>query len=256
MAPRVGWGADLLSGDQMKVVLRVAIGAAVLALASPSFAGGFLAKPLPTGDQQVRFDQGIPTIEDDLPVAAVRVVPIPALDHGRLQFKVAVFNKSAKPINVGVENMVVVFNNERLPCHTADELAKMAKKRALWSQIGYAMLAGAAAAGQNNNTTITTYAPSGRVYRTVIDRPGLSDGQIATIAAGGGAIALSQIGLNKTLEGIQNEVLQTTTLDPQAGYGGRVVARKLAKAKAGDLVVLDVELNGEHHLFQFKLAKA
>ncbi|KQS04517.1 hypothetical protein ASG11_09870 [Sphingomonas sp. Leaf357] len=178
------------------------------------------------------------------------------MDHGRLQFKVAVYNKSAKAINVGIENMFVVHNTVRTPCHTADELAKMAKSRAMWSQLGYAMLAGAAAAAQNNNTTVTTYAPSGRVYRTVIDRPGLSDGQIASVAAGGAAIALSQIGLNKTLEGIQNEVIQTTTLDPESGYGGIVVAHKLVKAKADDLVLLDVDLDGTHHQFSFRLAKS
>lgn len=229
---------------------------AAASLATPAFAGDLVAKPVAGDGQTIRYDRGIPTIEDDLADAAVRVVPLPGLDHGRMQFKVAVYNKGSKPINVGVENIFVVHNTLRTPCHTADELAKMAKSRAMWSQIGYAMLAGAAAAAQNNNTTVTTYTPSGRVYRTVIDRPGLSDGQIATVAAGGAAVALSQIGLNKTLEGIQNEVLQTTTLDPESGYGGIAVAHKLVKAKANDLVLLDVELGGNHHQFAFRLGKS
>lgn len=240
------------------MTFRIRLFAAAVAIitATPAVAGKLLINPVKTEGQVVRYDRGLPTIEDDLPDAAVRVIPLPDLDHGRMQFRVAVYNKGTKPLNVGVENMIIGHNNLKQPCHTADELARMAKKRAMWSQIAYAALAGAAAAGQNNNTTIKTYTPSGRVYRTVINRPGLSDGQIATIAAGGGAIALSQIALNKTLEGIADEVVQTTTLDPQTGYGGRIVAHKLEKAKAGDLVVLDVNLDGNHHLFSFTLAKS
>ena len=97
-----------------------------------------------------------------------------------------------------------------------------AQKRAMWSQLGYAMLAGLATAGQNN-TTLTTTTPHG-VYRTVIEGPVLSDGQIATLAAGGGAVALSQIGLQKTLAQLDDEIIQTTTIDAQTGYGGRGVA--------------------------------
>ena len=225
--------------------------------ATPAFAK-LEIKPAPTSTQVVRFDRGVPTIEEDLPdqQAAVRVVPLPGLDHGSLTFRVAVYNKSKAPINVGVENMSFSYGTEMLPVFTKEQVESKTKKRAMWSQIGYAMLAGAAAAAQNNNTTVTTYAPGGRVYRTVIDRPGLSDGQIASVAAGGGAIALSQIGLNKTLEMLDDEYVQTTTLDPESGYGGRIICSKLKAAKVGEMVVLAVELNGEKHLFKFRVEKA
>lgn len=219
-------------------------------------AGGLVAKPVQGAGQSVRFDQGRPTIEDDLTGAGVRIVPIEGLDHGSFQFNVAVFNKTESSFNVGVENVSALHGGAKLACFTKDQLAKKAKKRAMWSQIGYAMLAGAAAAAQNNNTTITTTTPRGGVYRTVIHRPGLSDGQIATVAAGGGAVALSQIGLQKTLEALDGEIIQTTTLDPQMGYGGRVVIEKLKNARPGDTLVLDVDAGGEHHKFVFTLAKA
>lgn len=227
-----------------------------LAVAATASAGGLIAKPVQGAGQSVRFDQGRPTVEDDLTGAGVRIVPIEGLDHGSFQFNVAVFNKTEASFNVGVENVTALHGETKLACFTKDQLAKKAKKRAMWSQIGYAMLAGAAAAAQNNNTTITTTTPRGGVYRTVIQRPGLSDGQIAAVAAGGGAVALSQIGLQKTLEALDGEIIQTTTLDPQMGYGGRVVVEKLKDAKPGDTLVLDVDAGGEHHKFIFTLTKA
>lgn len=233
-----------------------AVASLIAVAAAPASAGKLVATPIKGLDQTIRFEQGVPTIEDDKPQAGVRVVPIPGMDHGSLQFNVVVFNKSGAPINIGSENISLRHGGMTLACFTKDELAKKAKNRAMWSQIGYAMLAGAAAASQNNDTTITTMTPRGGIYRTVIQRPGLSNGQLATVAAGGGAIALSQIGLQKTLEALDGQIIQTTTLDPQMGYGGRVVVQKLQKAKAGDTIVLDVDVGGEHHLFDFTLVKA
>jgi hypothetical protein len=236
----------------------VLVGAlACVTIATPAFAE-LKIKPAPSSTQVVRFDRGVPTIEEDLPdqQAAVRVVPIPGLDHGSLTFRVAVYNKSKSAMNIGVENMSFSYGTATLPVFTKEQIEAKTKKRAMWSQIGYAMLAGAAAASQNNNTTVTTYTPRGQIYRTVIDRPGLSDGQIATVAAGGGAIALSQIGLNKTLEQLNDEYVQTTTLDPDSGYGGRIVCPKMKKAKVGEMVVLSVDVNGEKHLFKFRVEKA
>lgn len=214
-------------------------------------------KPAPEPSQVVRFDRGVPTIEEDLPdqQAAVRVVPLPGLDHGSLTFKVAVYNKSKAPFNLGVENASLSHGDEKLAIFTKEDLEKKAKTRAIWSQIGYAALVGVAAAAQNNNTHITTYTPRGGVYRTVINRPGLSDGQVVTVAAGGTAIALSQVGLQKTLEALNDEILQTTTLDPDSGYGGRIVCAKLKKATVGDPIVLTVEINGEKHVFRFLIDK-
>lgn len=242
------------SGGTMK---KLVIFGAFALTATPALAK-LEIKPSPTSAQVVRFDRGVPTIEEDLAdqQAAVRVVPLPGLDHGSLTFRVAVYNKSKSSINIGVENMSFSYGGDMLSVYTKKQMESKTKKRAMWSQIGYAMLAGAAAAAQNNNTTVTTYAPGGRIYRTVIDRPGLSDGQLASVAAGGGAIALSQIGLNKTLEMLNDEYVQTTTLDPESGYGGRITCSKLKKAKVGEMVILTVEVNGEKHLFKFRVEKA
>lgn len=222
------------------------------AVAAPAMAEVAI-KPQPDANQVVRFDRAIPTIEEDIPdqEAAVRVVPLPGLDHGSLTFKVAVYNKSKRTFNFGVENVGFSQGDQQLAVFSKDELEKKAKNRAMWSQIGYAMLAGAAAAAQNNNTHITTYTPRGGVYHTVINRPGLSDGQLATIAGGGAAIALSQIGLQKTLDALNDEIIQTTTLDPDSGYGGRIVCAKLKKTAVGDILFLTITVDGEKHQFRF-----
>jgi hypothetical protein len=81
----------------------------------------------------------------------------------------------------------------------------------------------------------------------------LSSGQVATLAAGGGAIALSQIGLQKTLEALGDEIVQTTTVDPGSGYGGRVVVGKLKNAKPGDKVSLAVDAGGTVRSFSFSV---
>lgn len=237
-------------------MLRYLMAAMMLVAAPTAYAEKLIATPLASEGQSIRYDHGFATVEDDLPGAGVSVMPARQLDHGSLQFKVAVYNKSAIPVNVGVENVVVSYRDMPSPCFTVEELTKAAKSRAMWSQIGYAMLAGAAAAAQNNNTTVTTYTPRGGVYRTVINRPGLSDGQLLAVAGGGAAIAVSQIELQKTVANLNDEIMQTTTLDPQTGYGGRVVARKLKGAKAGDIVSVLVTVGQEVHTFKFKLAKA
>lgn len=213
------------------------------------------ATPLPADGQTVRYEKGTPTIEDDLPLAAVRVMPLSKLDHGSMQFKVAVYNKSETPINVGVENVSVSHNDVALAVFDVDQLEKKAKNRAMWSQIGYAMLAGAAAAAQNNNKTYTTYTPRGGVYRTVVHNPGPSAGQVAAVAAGAGAVALSQIGLQKTLESLNDEVLQTTTVDPESGYGGKVIVGKMKGMKDGDVIAVTVATGDERHVFKFNVAK-
>ena len=239
----------------MKFVRAMAL-AAMVAPAVPA-AASLEIKAQPESNQVVRFDRGTPTIEEDLPeqLAAVRVVPLERLDHGSLTFNVAVYNKSKGTFNFGVENIEFGEGDQNLGVFTKNYLEKKAKNRALWSQIGYAAIAGLAAAGQNNNTHITTITPRGGVYHTTINRPGLSDGQIAAVAAGGGAIALSQIGLQKTLEFLNDEIIQTTTLDPESSYGGRIVCAKLKKAAVGEIVSLAITINGEKHLFKFVVSK-
>ena len=182
----------------------------------------------------------------------VRVMPLRELDHGSLQFRIAIYNSTTTSFNFGVENIKVYQDDNLTTVFTRDQLESKAKSRAMWSQIGYAMIAGVAAAAQNNNTYATTYTPHG-VYSTVISSPGLSNGQLAAAAAGGGAIALSEIGLQKTLDAIGDEIIQTTTIDPNSGYGGRIVIGKLRDSKLGDTVKLCIDAGGTVQNFTFTI---
>lgn len=230
----------------MKKIIQI-LAAASLVLGSSAQAAKVVSlQPVESEGQTVRFEKGIPTIEDDV----ARVMPMRDLDHGSMQFLVAVYNAGETPFNFGVENVRASFKGKPLEVFTRDQLEQKAKNRAMWSQIGYAVLAGAAAAAQNNNYRATTYTPRG-VYHTVITQPGLSGGQVATLAAGGGAIALSQIGLQRTLEALGDEILQTTTVDPNSGYGGRIVIGKAKGAKPGDKVTVQIDAGGGTRDFSF-----
>lgn len=55
---------------------------------------------------------------------------------------------------------------------------------------------------------------------------------------------------------LNDEYVQATTLDPESGYGGRIVCSKVNKPRVGEMVVLAVEINGERHLFSFRIDKA
>jgi hypothetical protein len=230
----------------MNKVLQIAAAASLVLGTSAQAAKVVNLQPVEIDGQTVRFEKGIPTIEDEV----ARVMPIRDLDHGSMQFLVAVYNTGETPFNFGVENVRASFKGAPLEVFSRDQLEQKAKSRAMWSQIGYAVLAGAAAASQNNNYTATTYTPRG-VYRTVVTQPGLSGGQVATLAAGGGAIALSQIGLQRTLEALGDEIVQTTTVDPNSGYGGRIVIGKAKGAKPGDKVTVQVDVGGSVRDFSF-----
>lgn len=230
--------------------------AAMLALASPALAGDRTITPVPSEGQTIRYDRGVPTIETDMASSAVKVVPLPTQDHGSFQFMIAVYNKAASRTgNFGVENIRVTrADGSVVDVFTRERLQAKAKNRAMWSQIGMAALAGVAAASQNNDTHIDTYSRYGSSH-TVISRPGLSAGQVATIGAGGVGIALSQARLEQTLAQLSDEIVQTTTIDPDGSYGGRIVIDKLKNQKGAERLAVDVEFNGEHHLFAFDASK-
>lgn len=236
--------------------ILAAIAALTLAVPVAAVAKPLKIEPVAREGQSVRYDRGIATIEDDMTNGAVRVVPIPSLYKGSLQFTVVAFNKSTTAVNFGVENVTLRRGEERFVCFTKDELEKRAKNRAMWSQIGMAALAGLAAAAQDNTTRITTMTPRGGIYTTTIQNPGLSAGQTATIAAGAGGIALSQYRLQQTLDELNDEVLQTTTIDPEDAYGGRAVITKLKKSKYPEKITVAVDFAGELHEFDFVVTKA
>lgn len=60
----------------------------------------------------LRYNRGVPTGQRDDEVATITVTPLP-LNRGRFAFAVAAFNKSAQPINFGIENVSVALSDAR-----------------------------------------------------------------------------------------------------------------------------------------------
>lgn len=240
----------------IKKFLTAIIMAVMVATPGVAMAKEANIKPVQVESQSVRFDKGVPTVETDLSASAVKIVPLPQMDHGSYQFMVAVYNKqTGRTGNFGIENIKVTrADGSEVAVFSRQELERRAKNRAMWSQIGMAMLAGTAAAMQNNNTTISTYTPRG-TYTTVINRPGLSGEQLATLGAGAAGIAISQMRLQETIDRLGDEIVQTTTIDPDASYGGRIIIDKIKKHAKNEVLTVDVEFNGEHHVFKFEARK-
>lgn len=234
----------------------------VMAVPSISQASTLAVDPLPGGNATVRYVRGTPTLQIDDANATVDVTPT-ALDHGRLTFAVAAFNKSTTPFNFGVESVQAANGANVLHVWTKDELVKQAKNRATWAMIGMAVAAGLAAGATAATAGRESYSGSfyggGHFYHYSGTYYNGTEAALATGAvAAGGAYAIDRIqtGLDQLTAGLNNQILQTTTVDPGAGYGGIVVLDKLkAKDALAQSVSLNVRLNGHDYVFNFKPTK-
>jgi hypothetical protein len=235
-----------------------AFAAATVVISYPAAAATDLRfDPVPEQGTNVRYFKGIATLDREDNAGAVQVTPL-GTDHSRLTFAVSVLNLSNQSNNFGVEDIQADVGGQALPVLTRERLEQMAKKRAMWAQIGVAVAAGLAAGAAANRTdtyTATTFTPHG-TYQTMITTPSVS-GQLeaAGAAAGGGyAIGAIQERLDRTRAALANEIVQTTTVDPQDSYAGRIVIEKY-KGKWPQDVHLVVSFAGHQYPFTFHVAK-
>ena len=157
--------------------------------------------------------------------------------YSRVRLNVAFTNASDVGINFGIENITATLDGEPLVVMSAYDLEKIAKKKAGWANFAVAMAGGlgAVAANANANRTYTTVGRSrfGSYYSqtTVRDHTAAAVGTAASI--GGAAYTMSRTNhnLEQTLGSIQNEVIQTTTVDPRTNYDGMLVLDKFKVAK-------------------------
>jgi hypothetical protein len=235
---------------------KAMIAAMLVAAPVPAFADTPVVQPVQTEGATVRFNNGRPVVDMQGKHGAIQVSPA-EMDHGSLAFSVGVFNSGDAVATLDVTNFEVVAGTERVGALSKDELEKKAKNRAMWSQIGVAMLAGVAAAAESSQTDTyraTTYTPHG-TYRTVVTTPCSSCqvAAVATVAAGGYAVARIQSNLEETRARLNNEIIQMSTIDPQTSYGGVVVMRKLKSMPK--MVDLHVRWNGDEYVLRFQVAK-
>lgn len=239
-----------------KVVLAVS---ATLALSSYAAASPVMLYPVQTGAETARFLKGVPTLDLETDSGAVQITPLP-FDHGHVVLGVAVYNKGKTPANFGIESVAASVADKPVPVLSERELEKRAKSRAMWSQIGVAMLAGAAAYAASTASTTNYYhghmvTPHGVYAWSAAYRDNTIGvlGATAASAAGVAGIVGIQNRLDYTLANIADSTVQTTTVDPDASYGGRIVLEKIPGAKEPYDVRVMLKWNGAAYPFTFRV---
>jgi hypothetical protein len=218
----------------------------------------WVVQPIQTGTESARFVKGVPTVELEMKDGIARITPLP-LDHGMLSFTVAVYNDGERPMNFGIENVAPASGGRPVRVLSKTQLVKKAQNRAFWSQFGLAMLGGVAAgaaASQRDYYTSTFVTPRG-TYRSFFSAPSVAgQWQAAGLTAGTvGGIALIQLQLDRTIQALGDEIVQTTTVDPGESYAGRIVLDKFDPGKLPSQVVVQLNWNGEAYPFTFQIAK-
>src|SRR4249919_2278945 len=114
--------------------------AAVTLVASPAQAESKIdIHGLVRGAQGARFLKGVPTLEMPLKYGAVQVRPL-GFDHNDTVFAVAVFNAGSAPANIALEDMHATVDDKSIRIWTGQDLARQAKNRAMWAELGIAFL--------------------------------------------------------------------------------------------------------------------
>jgi hypothetical protein len=210
------------------------------------------------GAEGARFVKGVPTLQLPLKMGAVQVRPL-GFDHNDTVFAVAVFNAGPEPANIALEDMHVTVDDAPIRIWTGRDLARQAKNRAMWAELGIAFLsaAGSAAAASQRSTYHSIYSTPYGSYSFRSSYPSVYGQLLAHDIARDGALsmALVQQRLDMALENIDANVVQRTTVDPGVAYGAIVVVDKLDYSKAPLELHLSVDWNGERYPFAFLLTK-
>ncbi|SLJ86871.1 hypothetical protein [Novosphingobium mathurense] len=239
--------------------LKLAAGVVLFSISTQAAAEPkWLVQPIQNGEQAVRYEKGVPTVDMELRDGVVQITPLP-FDHGSLVFGIAVYNDADRPANIGIENVHATFGSKSVPVFSKDELVRRAKNRATWSQIGLALVGGLAAAGaasQRDHYRNTFITPHG-TYRSYWSMPSAAGQfQATAIAAGTGVgIAAIQSQLDRTVEALGDQVVQLTTVDPGESYAGKIVIDKVKPGSFPAPVTILIDWNGERYPFTFQIAK-
>lgn len=214
--------------------------------------------PVPLQGQTVRYLQGQPTTLSEGRTSSLQVTPLGYNDAGRLSYAIAVFNNSSVLSNFGVENISASAHGSPVRIFTYSELERQAKNQATWAAVAVALSGASAAyaASTGPTSTSTTYTPYG-TYRTETTNRALQSAMVGAAAAGT-AVSMREIGqnLDNTLISLQNNVLQTTTVDPWTSYGGKIITDRVRQPTTTAVESgIIVNWNGETHEFKWNITK-
>jgi hypothetical protein len=231
----------------------------LLLLATPADAGKpFDVHGLIIGNEGARYVKGVPTLDLQQQRGAIQLRSL-GFYNNRPLFQIAFFNAGPEPVNIGLEDIHVFAGGSPLRVFSVQELERQAKQKAWWSQFGIALLGGLSAglsASQRDYSHGTITSPYG-TYTIHTSYPSLA-GQLRAdrIASNTGySIAAIQYQLDQTISMINDHVVQRTTVDPGASYGGLIVLDKLKTAKPPFELRVSVDWNGERYPFAYLVVK-
>jgi hypothetical protein len=238
---------------------RIAVAAMLAAASSSAVATPLALYPVQSGAETVRYHNGVPTLDLETETGAIEITPLP-FDHGYVSLGVGVYNKGSTPANFGIENLTVTIGTQTVSVFSEDQLARKARSRAAWSAVGIALLAGAAAAAASTaHTTETSHGVLHTPHGSYSWANSYRDNTIgvvgATAATAGGVAGIVgvQNRLDYTLANLSESIVQTTTIDPDASYGGRVVIDKGHELKPPYDVKIIATWNGKPYPFVFRV---
>lgn len=221
-----------------------AICIAVMICAVPAQAKPPQFVPVEAENVEIRYMQGVPTASNQDERGGVLVTQGDPL-YGRVRMRVAYTNGTGAPVNFGVENITATLDGVPVNVMTAESLQNIAKSKAAWATFAVAMAGGlgAVAANMNANRTYTTVGrtPFGfySSRTTIHDPTAAALGTAASVGAATYGVAQINKNLEQTLSNLNDDVIQTTTLENGDGYGGMLVLDKfkMNKKSAGRLEI-------------------
>jgi hypothetical protein len=210
------------------------------------------------GNEGARYVKGVPTLDLQQTRGAIELRSL-GFYNNHPMFAIAFYNAGPEPVNIGLEDIHVAANGTVLRVFPVEELERQAKHKAWWSQFAIAMLGGVSAglaASQRNTYHSTTTGPYG-TYSVHASYPSLAGQlQAENISLNTAwSIAAIQYQLDRTIELINDHVVQRTTIDPGSTYGGLIIMDKLKQGNPPFEMHLDVDWNGERYPFAYVMQK-
>ena len=233
-----------------------------------AYAGGYALEPVADApDQEIRFDHGVATVSSTKEHGAVRLAPTAESFNKRISVAVVAFNKGDKPITLGYENVSGTLpDGSPAVLITYERLQKEAKTAAAWQALAVGLAGAANAYAASQSAYSTTYGSANSFgyggsrftsFSATTYNPGVAQANmaVANVQTEAG-IATIQARLDEKLSSLGDNILRTTTADPQQTVGGLIVIDKPKLAKEGPQVLtVVVTWNGEPHEFRFNVVK-
>lgn len=230
-----------------------------LLLATPAQAGKpFDIHGLIVGNEGARFVKGVPTLDLQQSRGAIEIRSL-GFYNNHPMFAIAFYNAGPEPVNVGLEDIHAAANGTGLRVFSVEELEHQAKHKAWWSKFAIAMLGGISAglASSQRETYHSSISGPYGTYTVNASYPSLA-GELAAERISrdtGWGLAAIQYQLDRTIEMINDHVVQRTTVDPGASYAGLIIMDKLKQGDPPFEMHLDVDWNGERYPFTYVMQR-